>query len=78
MRLQSSLSLTSHVSVLSDLLGVLLRTLCDRTNKIGEIGYFLASFEAAIAHIHEIDLTEDREEMLSFLSSPLTEISLNE
>jgi len=57
---------------------VLLRTLCDKSNRIGEIGYFLASFEAAITHIQEIDLTEDREDMLSFLSTPLTEVSLNE
>jgi hypothetical protein len=57
---------------------VLLRTLCDRINRIGEIGYFLASFEAAIAHIQEIDLTEDQDEMLSFLSVPLSEVSLNE
>jgi hypothetical protein len=58
--------------------GVLLRTLCDRVNRIGEIGYFLASFEAAITHIQEIDLTEDRDEMLSFLTVPLSEVSLNE
>ena len=58
--------------------GVLLRTLCDRINRNGEIGYFLASFEAAITHIQEIDLTEDREEMLSFLTVPLTDNSLNE
>ena len=57
---------------------VLLRTLCDRSNRIGEIGYFLASFEAAIAHIQEIDLTEDRDEMLSFLSVPLSEVSLSD
>jgi hypothetical protein len=61
-----------------DFTGVLLRTLCDRINRIGEIGYFLASFEAAIMHIQEIDLTEDQEDMLSFLSVPLTEVSLNE
>ena len=59
-------------------LSVLLTTLCDRMNRIGEIGYFLASFEAAIAHIQELDLTEDTEEMLTFLSAPLTEISLSE
>ena len=47
----------------------------DRINRIGEIGYFLASFEAAIAHIKEIDLTEDREDELSFLTVPLAEIS---
>mmetsp|Transcript_15149 Transcript_15149/g.43960 ORF Transcript_15149/g.43960 Transcript_15149/m.43960 type:complete len:663 (-) Transcript_15149:397-2385(-) len=35
---------------------VLLRTLCDREKKIGETGYFLASFEAAIEHIRELDL----------------------
>jgi hypothetical protein len=53
--------------------GVLLKTLCDKTNRIGEIGYFLASFEAAITHIQEIDLSEDRESMLSFSSTPLTD-----
>jgi hypothetical protein len=58
--------------------GFLLQNLCDRINRIGEIGYFLTSFEAAIAHIQEIDLTEDREDMLSFLSVPLTEVSLND
>lgn len=41
--------------------GVLLSTLCDPNNRIGEVGYYLASFEAAIAHIQEIDLTADRE-----------------
>jgi Vacuolar sorting protein 9 (VPS9) domain len=50
---------------------VLLRTLCDRINKIGEIGYYLLTFEAAIKHCEEVDLTEDREEMPSFLSIPL-------
>lgn len=59
-------------------LSILLQTLCDRINRIGEIGYFLASFEAAIAHIKEIDLTEDREDMLSFLTVPLTEVPLND
>jgi hypothetical protein len=59
-------------------LGVLLRTLCDRINRIGEIGYFLASFEAAITHIQELDLAEEQEEMLSFLTVPLTELSLND
>jgi hypothetical protein len=52
---------------------VLLRTLCDRINGIGEIGYYLASFEASISHIQELDLTEEREEMLSFLSVPLND-----
>ena len=52
---------------------VLLRTLCDRINRIGEIGYYLASFEAAITHIQEVDLTQDPEEMLSFLSIPLSD-----
>ncbi len=58
--------------------GILLQTLCDRINRIGEIGYFLASFEAAIAHIKHIDLTEDREDMLLFLTVPLTEVPLDE
>lgn len=39
--------------------GVLLRTLCERSSRIGETGYYLASFEAAIAYITEIDLSED-------------------
>ena len=50
---------------------VLLRTLCDPINKIGEVGYYLASFEAAIAHFQEVDLDEERQEMQSFLSVPL-------
>lgn len=48
---------------------VLLRSLCDRINKIGEIGYYLASFEAAVCHISEIDLAEEQgQQMRSFLS----------
>jgi hypothetical protein len=43
---------------------VLLRTLCDRINRIGEIGYYLASVEAAISHIQELDLTGERDELL--------------
>jgi Vacuolar sorting protein 9 (VPS9) domain len=50
---------------------VLLRTLCDRTNKIGEVGYYLMSFEAVIKHCEEVDLSDDREEMPSFLTIPL-------
>ena len=38
---------------------VLLRTLCEPTNRIGEIGYYLASFEAALTHIQEINLSEN-------------------
>ena len=38
---------------------VLLRTLCEPTNRIGEIGYYLASFEAALTHIQEINLSDD-------------------
>lgn len=56
-------------------LGILLKTLCDKMNAIGEIGYFLASFEAVIAHLQEIDLAEDHEGMTNI---PLGEISLNE
>jgi len=52
---------------------VLLRALCDPVNRMGEIGYYLASFEAAITHIQEVDLTDDREEMLSFLSVPISD-----
>lgn len=53
---------------------VLLRTLCDSANKIGEVGYYLASFEAAIAHIQELDLSEESEEMLPLLSVPLNDM----
>ena len=42
---------------------VLLQTLCDKLNRLGEIGYFLASFEAAIAHISDLDLTERQEDV---------------
>jgi hypothetical protein len=52
---------------------VLLRSLCDRINKIGEIGYYLASFEAAVCHISEIDLEEEQgNQMRSFLSVNIT------
>lgn len=54
---------------------ILLRTLCDPLNRMGEIGYYLASFEAAITHIQEVDLSEERDEMLSFLSVPLSDSS---
>jgi hypothetical protein len=60
---------------------VLLQTLCDKMNRIGEIGYFLASFEAAIAHITDLDLTEREEDVdekyISFSSEPMTEVSLD-
>eukprot|EP00549_Striatella_unipunctata_P019264 CAMPEP_0118719266 /NCGR_PEP_ID=MMETSP0800-20121206/29359_1 /TAXON_ID=210618 ORGANISM="Striatella unipunctata, Strain CCMP2910" /NCGR_SAMPLE_ID=MMETSP0800 /ASSEMBLY_ACC=CAM_ASM_000638 /LENGTH=359 /DNA_ID=CAMNT_0006626575 /DNA_START=87 /DNA_END=1166 /DNA_ORIENTATION=+ len=36
---------------------VLLRTLCDAQDRIGQVGYYLACFEAAIAHIQEWDLS---------------------
>ena len=44
---------------------------------MGEVGYYLASFEAAISHIREMDLSESREEMFSFLSIPLNEESFD-
>jgi Vacuolar sorting protein 9 (VPS9) domain len=52
---------------------VLLRTLCDRMNKTGEIGYYLLTFEAAIRHCEEVDLTEPHrdDEMPSFQSIEL-------
>ena len=58
----------------------LLQTLCDRMNRIGEIGYFLASFQAAISHIQGLDLTEDKDAMLPFSTEeiPMTEVSLRE
>jgi len=36
----------------------LLRNLCDETQQIGEVGYYLSTFEATIVYIHELDLTE--------------------
>ena len=54
----------------------LLRSLCDPINRMGEVGYYLASFEAAIAHISEMDLSS-QEEMFSFLSIPLSEESFD-
>ncbi len=56
---------------------VLLQTLCDRLNRIGEIGYFLASFEASIAHITDLDLTQDKEDQELWMQ-PLTNVSLND
>jgi hypothetical protein len=51
---------------------VLLRNLCDPVNQIGEIGYYLLTFEAAIKHCEEVDLTDnDQEEMPSFQSIEL-------
>mmetsp|Transcript_820 Transcript_820/g.1568 ORF Transcript_820/g.1568 Transcript_820/m.1568 type:complete len:649 (+) Transcript_820:86-2032(+) len=44
---------------------VLLSTLCDKLNAIGEIGYFLASFEAVIAHLQQLNPAEDPEEISS-------------
>merc|ERR1711862_327164 len=38
---------------------VLLQTLCDPLKKIGETGYYLASFESAVSYIHEFDLNGD-------------------
>jgi hypothetical protein len=65
---------------------VLLQTLCDKLNRIGEIGYFLASFQAAIAHITELDLTQDRnllhnngdDDAEDGWMPPLTEVSLKD
>ena len=47
-------------------------------NSIGEIGYFLASFEAVITHLQEIDLIKHPEKSLSYLTVPLSEVSLND
>lgn len=56
------------------LLGVLLGTLCDKMNAIGEIGYFLASFEAVITHLQQLSLAEDPEEISS---AAMSDVSLN-
>jgi hypothetical protein len=49
---------------------VLLQTLCDPIHRIGEIGYYLLTFEAAIRHCQEVDFS-DAEEMPSFQSIAL-------
>lgn len=36
----------------------LLKSLCEQSKFIGETGYYLASFEAAIEYIREVDLTD--------------------
>jgi hypothetical protein len=36
----------------------LLKSLCERSKFIGETGYYLASFEAAIKYIREVDLSD--------------------
>ena len=41
-------------SALSELLSLM----CDPRRMSGEAGYYLASFHAALTHIHELDLTE--------------------
>jgi len=47
---------------------VLLRALCDKVTRIGEIGYYFASFEATVVHVRDFDLSEQTEHMRSFLS----------
>ncbi len=51
---------------------VLLRTICDPINRIGETGYYFASFEAAVAHLREIDPFDSQNTtQTSFISVPL-------
>lgn len=51
---------------------VLLRTICDPINRIGETGYYFASFEAAITHLREIDPNDcQNKSQTSFVSVPL-------
>ena len=47
---------------------VLLRSLCDKVTRIGEGGYYLASFEASVVHIRDFDLSEQTDQMRSFVS----------
>ncbi|KAL7542833.1 hypothetical protein ACHAXR_012141 [Thalassiosira sp. AJA248-18] len=48
-----------HATCFFDLsTGELLSVMCDRAKMNGETGYYLASFHAALTHIHELDLTE--------------------
>eukprot|EP00592_Proboscia_alata_P003205 CAMPEP_0194376282 /NCGR_PEP_ID=MMETSP0174-20130528/24705_1 /TAXON_ID=216777 /ORGANISM="Proboscia alata, Strain PI-D3" /LENGTH=1046 /DNA_ID=CAMNT_0039156867 /DNA_START=85 /DNA_END=3225 /DNA_ORIENTATION=+ len=39
-------------------LSILLQSLCDQSKRIGETGYYLASFEAAISYVRDLDLAE--------------------
>jgi hypothetical protein len=39
-------------------IAVLLTSLCQASKMMGETGYYLASFEAALEHIKELDLHE--------------------
>jgi len=49
----------------------LLQTLSDPINRMGETGYYLASFEASVAYLQGLDTTSDRP-----MSPPSTENSL--
>ena len=41
----------------------LLSVMCDPARMNGEVGYYLASFHAALTHIHEMDLTEQENDL---------------
>lgn len=58
--------------------GILLCTLVDEMNSIGEIGYYLASFEAVITHLHEIDLAAYMEENLLHTTASFSVVSLDD
>ncbi|KAL7484943.1 hypothetical protein ACHAW6_010559 [Cyclotella cf. meneghiniana] len=46
----------------------LLQTMCDPLKLNGETGYYLASFNAAMTHINQLDLTEANDEFSIFLN----------
>lgn len=50
---------------------VLLRTLCDPSNRTGRTGYYLASFEAAVAHLQETDVQTWEDISIPFVSIAL-------
>ncbi|EED87793.1 predicted protein [Thalassiosira pseudonana CCMP1335] len=47
----------------------LLQTMCDPLKLNGETGYYLASFQAAMTHIAELDLTEANNDLSIFLDT---------
>ncbi len=49
--------------------GALLHTMCDPAKLNGETGYYLASFHAAMTHIHELDLSEANDDLSIFMDT---------
>lgn len=43
--------------------------MCDPAKLNGETGYYLASFYAAMTHIHELDLSEANDDLSIFMDT---------